>query len=147
MVKNLLVGFPMMALCLLVQISAVYWSVHGYARRSARPGQPTAFLRASMPLVYAMLMMMLGNVAQIALWGALFVLVGEFGDLYEAVYHSAVNYASLGYGDIVMSREWKLLGPLEALNGVLMVGMSGATLVAILQQMITVQRGAEGHPD
>jgi hypothetical protein len=46
-----------------------------------------------------------------------------------------VNFASLGYGDIVMSKDWKLLGPLEAVNGVLMVGMSGAALVAVLQQL------------
>ena len=47
-----------------------------------------------------------------------------------------MNFASLGYGDIVMSKSWKLLGPLEAVNGVLMVGMSGAALMVVLQQLI-----------
>ncbi len=51
-----------------------------------------------------------------------------------------MNFASLGYGDIVMSKSWKLLGPLEAVNGVLMVGMSGAALMAILQQLIRKQQ-------
>ena len=80
--------------------------------------------------------MMLGNLVQIALWGGLFLWLGEFEQAYDAVYHSAVNFTSLGYGDIVMSRERKLLGPLEAVNGVLMLGMSAATLMAILQHMI-----------
>lgn len=87
-----------------------------------------------------MLGMMFGNFVQIAVWGTLFVWLGEFDELYEAIYHSAVNYASLGYGDIVMSKAWKLLGPLEAVNGVLMLGMSAAALMAILQQLIKVQR-------
>ena len=47
--------------------------------------------------------------------------LGEFDQAYDAIYHSAVNFTSLGYGDIVMSRERKLLGPLEAVNGVLML--------------------------
>ena len=82
---------------------------------------------------------MLGTFVQVGLWGALFVVLGEFSDLYEAVYHSAVNFASLGYGDIVMSKEWKLLGPLEAINGVLMLGMSAAALMVILQQLVKLQ--------
>ena len=48
-----------------------------------------------------------------------------------------MNFSSLGYGDIVMRRERRLLGPLEAVNGVLMLGMSAATLMAIVQHMIT----------
>ena len=62
--------------------------------------------------------------------------MGEFSELYEAVYHSAVNFTSLGYGDVVMSARWKLMGPLEAANGVLMFGMTSAALMAILQQLI-----------
>jgi len=83
--------------------------------------------------------MMVGSLIQIALWGSLFVWLGEFGELYEAIYHSAVNFSSLGYGDVVMSKNWKLLGPLEAVNGVLMLGMSAATLMAIMQNMIKSQ--------
>ena len=69
----------------------------------------------------------------------MFIFLGEFSELYEAVYHSAVNFSSLGYGDVVMSARWKLLGPLEAANGVLMFGMTSAALMAILQQLIKVQ--------
>ena len=72
--------------------------------------------------------------------------LGEFTELYEAIYHSAVNFTSLGYGDVVMSKNWKLLGPLEAVNGVLMLAMTAAALMAILQQMIKTQLDALG-PD
>ena len=79
------------------------------------------------------------------LWGGLFLWLGEFDQPYDAIYHSAVNFSSLGYGDIVMTRERRLLGPLEAVNGVLMLGMSAATLMAILQHMVTLLRAA--RPD
>jgi hypothetical protein len=91
------------------------------------------------PLLIVMLVMMLGTFLQIALWGVLFVVLGEFDELYEAIYHSAVNFASLGCGDVVVSDPCKLLGPLEAVCGVLMLGMTAAALMAILRQMIKTQ--------
>ena len=91
------------------------------------------------PLLIAMLAMMFGTFLQVILWGFLFIWLEEFTELYEAVYHSAVNFASLGYGDVVMQKQWKLLGPLEAINGVLMLSMNAAALMAILQHMIKLQ--------
>ncbi len=73
------------------------------------------------------------------IWGILFLFLGEFSELYEAVYHSAVNFTSLGYGDVVMSARWKLMGPLEAANGVLMFGTTSAALMVVLQQLIKLQ--------
>ena len=80
-----------------------------------------------------MLAMMAGNFIQITLWAILFLSLGELDELYEAIYHPAVNFASLGYGDFVMSKNRKLLGPLEAVNGVVMLGMTSAALMVILQ--------------
>ena len=136
---NLLIGFPAMLLCLVVQVALTFWSVRYYVRKSAESVAPQRFLTGIRPLLVAMLAMVGGNFIQITLWGILFIRLGEFSELYEAVYHSAVNYASLGYGDIVMSKNWKLLGPLEAINGVLMVGMTAAALMVILQQLMKAQ--------
>jgi hypothetical protein len=85
-----------------------------------------------------MIIMMAGNLLQIALWGGIFIALGEFDAFYQAVYHSAVNYTSLGYGDVVMGERWKLLGALEAANGVLMFGITSAALMAVLQHLIKV---------
>jgi Ion channel len=48
----------------------------------------------------------------------------------------AINFTTLGYGDIVMSRRWRLLGPLEAVNGSLMLGLSAAMLFAVLGRVV-----------
>jgi hypothetical protein len=141
-IMNLMIGFPTMLLCLIVQVAVSFWAVRYYVRQSSDVPVPHRFVAGIRPLLIIMLVMMFGNFVQIAVWGTLFVWLGEFDELYEAIYHSAVNYASLGYGDIVMSKSWKLLGPLEAVNGVLMLGMSAAALMAILQQLIKAQRGS-----
>jgi hypothetical protein len=86
-------------------------------------------------LVIALLALLVSALAQIALWAATFVLCGEFADFEEAFYHSAVNFTTLGYGDIVMSRRWRLHGPLEALNGSLMLGLSASMLFTVLSRV------------
>lgn len=140
--RNFLAGVPVMLLCLVVQVAVVFWCVRYCARQSAQGARKRILLATVRPLAVAMLAMMVANVLQIALWGWLFVLLGEFEDLYPAIYHSAVNFTSLGYGDVVMNQEWKLLGPLEAANGILMMSMTAAALTAILQNIIRSQADA-----
>lgn len=133
MLKILSIGLPVMLLCLMIQTALTGVSVQ-YFLRHFSPGTPRLRTLGNIRLLMGvMLILMLGNLLQISLWGALFLWLGEFTELSEAVYHSAVNYASLGYGDIVMSKNWKLLGPLEAVNGVLMCGMTAGVLMGILQ--------------
>jgi hypothetical protein len=137
--KNFLVGLPAILVCLAIQVFVTAWCVRFYVRQMRRV-KPEDYSQAGIrPLLIAMIAMMLGTFVQVGLWGGLFVVLGEFAELYDAVYHSAVNFASLGYGDIVMSKDWKLLGPLEAINGVLMLGMSAAALMVILQQLIKLR--------
>ena len=76
------------------------------------------------------------HLTEIALWAALFVACGEFNSFGLAYYHSAVNYTTLGYGDMIMTPSWKLLGPLEAADGALMFGVSTAMIFAVAQRLM-----------
>ena len=135
---NFVTGLPAMLLCLIVQTAVAFWCVRHYVSHLPQVGSGQRFLVGMRPLIVATLAMLGGTLVQIMLWGLLFLGLGEFEHAYDAIYHSAVNFSSLGYGDIVMTRERRLLGPLEAVNGVLMLGMSAATLMAILQHMVTL---------
>ena len=136
MMSNLLIGFGMLLLCLLIEATFVTFCLRGYARfKVKRHGDITRFEHVAM-LSAVMLLMLLGNLVQIALWGGLFMVLGEFGDFATALYHSGVNYAGLGYGDIVMSEHRRLLGPLETANGILMFGLSTAFMTAAVFEVI-----------
>lgn len=78
----------------------------------------------------------LAHMVEIAVWAGLFELLGEFRDFGAAYYHSAVNYTTLGYGDVIMSTSWRLLGPMEAATGMLMFGVSTAMIFAIIQKLV-----------
>jgi hypothetical protein len=76
------------------------------------------------------------HLVEIALWAVLLVICGEFQEFGNAYYHSAVNYTTLGYGDILLTPSWRLLGPLEATNGALMFGVSAAMVFAVIQRLL-----------
>jgi hypothetical protein len=78
----------------------------------------------------------MAHIVEIAIWAVLFILCGEFSDFATAFYHSAVNYTSLGYGDIIMSPAWRLLGPLETADGMLLFGVSTAMIFAVIQRLV-----------
>lgn len=84
----------------------------------------------------AILYALTAHLTEIALWAVLYVVCGEFRDFGTAFYHSAVNYTSLGNGDLIMSPSWKLLGPLGAANGLLPFGVSTAMIFAVIQRLV-----------
>ena len=135
MLMNLLFGLLTMLLCLLLQSILFVLVIRYYSRNEYLVNNPS-FWSSLAVIKGVMLLLILGNLGQIAIWALLFLLLGEFQGFGEAFYHSAVNFATLGYGDIVMSDEHKLLGPLEAVNGVLMFGVSTAVLMAAFQDTI-----------
>jgi hypothetical protein len=132
MLINLLLGLPIMALCLLLQALLITVVIHYYTRHEHDLHTPS-FMSSLSVIVVVMLLLVIGNLTQVAIWALLFEMLGEFEAFSAAFYHSAVNFATLGYGDIVMSDEHKLLGPLESINGVLMIGVSTAALMAAFQ--------------
>jgi Ion channel len=71
----------------------------------------------------------------IATWALVFTLCGEFSELAPALYHSGMNYTTLGDSDKVMSQSWRLLASFEAANGMLMFGVSTAMLFAVIQRL------------
>jgi hypothetical protein len=89
----------------------------------------------------ATLLVLLAHLVEITIWAVVLEYCGEFTRLATAFYHSAMNYTSLGYGDVVMSDPWKLLGPLEAANGMLIFGASTAIIVAVIQRLFRTRFG------
>ena len=79
------------------------------------------------------------HLIEIALWAIVYLLCGELGTFERAFYFSAQNYTALGYGDITVSERWRLLGPLEAINGLLLFGVSTAVMFAVLNRLITTR--------
>src|SRR5215472_5556613 len=99
--------------------------------------------RNGVATVIFIMILWMGHLAQMTVWAAVFVTVGEFETFAPAFYHSAVNYTTLGYGDIVMSAHWRLLGPQEAACGSLAFGWSTASIVTIVIRLVRFRHRSE----
>jgi hypothetical protein len=91
-----------------------------------------------------LLVLFIGHLFQVGIWAALFLYLGEFNDFHTAFYHSMVNFASLGYGDIVMSEDWRMLGALESSIGVLMFGLSAGAILSVMSGLFNRRKAITG---
>lgn len=78
---------------------------------------------------------------EIWLYAALYLAVGEFHRLEDALYFSTSTYATIGYGDLVLSRRWRVLGAIEGVNGIILLGWSTAFFVSIVQRLRALEQG------
>lgn len=110
-------------------VSGTIW----FVRREKKLGHTGRGFWPDMRIV--MLVILLGmsaHLVETALWAIVFLLCGEFAQMGTAFYHSAVNFTTLGYGDVLLSPRWRMLGPLEAGDGMLMSGVSTAMIFALV---------------
>jgi hypothetical protein len=80
------------------------------------------------------------HLVEIALLGLFFWWQKFLPDAGSSFYFSGVTYATIGYGDLVLPKEWRLFGPVEGLTGILMCGLSTAFLFVALSRMYRARR-------
>jgi hypothetical protein len=79
--------------------------------------------------------LMMGHVLEVAVWATVYALAGVAPGA-NPVYFAFVNYTTLGYGDVVPAADWQLIGPITAMNGVLLFGLSTAVLFEVLRTVV-----------
>ncbi len=79
------------------------------------------------------------HLLEVMVWAQLYALTGatEPDNIY---YFAFVNFTTLGYGDLIPARPWRILGPMTAANGMLLFGWSTAVLFAVLSRAIAQLR-------
>jgi hypothetical protein len=134
----LALGLLAMSVCLALQALASVVAVRYFARVTKRPEglihKPWRRIFGQFSIL--MILLMLGNIVQIAFWALLYRALGAFEDFETAMYFSGVTFTSLGYGDVVLNGRMRLLGPLQAANGLMMFGITTAVFIAAVQQAI-----------
>jgi hypothetical protein len=131
---------------LLVALGATFGTViiHGVVvhtiimtlRRNLQRGVFGVRLWANLTFVMgATLLAFAGHLVEIALWAFALDISGAVADISAAIYSSAGSYTTSG-SDIVLPPQWKLLGPFEAVCGMLMFGLSTAFIFAVINRLI-----------
>jgi hypothetical protein len=139
----MLVGFGLTLSALVIQGVAVTLGVEAIGALMAKRVVGIHLWRNGMATLMLIVTLLTGHLAQMAVWATAFMAAGQFETFAVAFYHSAVNYTTLGYGDLVMSEQWRLLGPQEAVSGTLAFGWSTAAIVTVVIRLLRHRHNAQ----
>lgn len=129
MINNLALGTVMITLTVLIHTFGLMAVTKAMARLVARFRMHGHRSRVVAIISVVMgLFVVLG--VEIWLWAACYLATGMLQDFESALYFSTVTFATVGYGDIFPTRDWRVLAALEGINGFLLIGWSTAYLVA-----------------
>jgi Ion channel len=122
-----------------IVMAAVLWA--------ARIADERATSRPSLRLVAVMIatvsVLMAAHIAEVVVWAFAYAIVGIAPSGSDLIYFAFVNYTTLGYGDVTPLQRWQLLGPMTAMNGVLLFGWSTAVIFAVLRRTMATNQTEE----
>ena len=78
---------------------------------------------------------MILHLAQTSLWAAFYYAQDLFSDFETSLYFSMVSFTTIGYGDVLLPRRWRLLGVIEGFSGVVLCGVSTGFIFAVINAM------------
>ncbi len=103
---------------------------------SMRDSIDLPILLDSMVIVATGTLLVAGHFLEVLVWAATYALVGAAPPGADLIYFAFSNYTTLGYGDVLPEPHWRLLAPMTALNGILLIGWSTALVFTILRRSV-----------
>jgi hypothetical protein len=141
MLRQFLVGGGASLVNIIIHALVMTTVVHvARAVRLKKVTRPSLFLIATMIPTVSVLMM--AHVFEVIVWAVTYLFVDAASSGTNLVYFAFVNYTTLGYGDVVPVEGWQLLGPMTAMNGVLLFGWSTAVIFEVLRKALSLQQTA-----
>jgi hypothetical protein len=110
------------------------------ARSTAARRLSAPMLRLSAVMIGIVAVLMAAHVCEVAIWSLAYAVAGAAPDGADRLYFAFVNFTTLGYGDIVPVPHWRLIGPITAMNGVLLFGWSTAVIFEVLSLTLHRER-------
>lgn len=146
MFPGLVAAFFLLAACVVIHAAGLALLLRwAYTRQPSVGVHPW---RLTMFIVHIAWWLTVLHLIQIVLWALYYRMRGCLPDFETALYFSGVSYTTLGYGDVVLPREWRMLGPTEGLTGILMCGLSTAIFFGITHRILEARaRNKAGRKD
>jgi hypothetical protein len=143
MLVPLVLAAALLLIGLLAYGAAMQVIVRVMAKVIRRGPSDLGFWKGTAVMAMVTLITAVAHLTQISLWAVAFLLCGQVSNPETAFCLSAQNFTAFGYGDVQLSKTWRLLSPLEAANGLLFFGISTAVLFAIMSELIASRLRSE----
>ena len=132
MLIKLFLAWSLMAVCVAIHASGLTLALRWLGDKHAV--MEGKFLPATWMLIRVAGWVLLLHTLEILLWACVYYWQRCMPDLDSASYFSAVTYTTTGYGDLVLQQQWRVLGAVEALTGILMCGWSTAFFFTVVSR-------------
>ena len=96
---------------------------------------PTRFWPITWLLIRLAWWLILIHLVEISVWAFFYFWQDCLPDTESAFYFSGVTYTTIGYGDLLLAKPWRVLAPVEGLTGILMCGLSGGLFFAVVNRI------------
>jgi len=135
MLVQILVGASVSALNIVIH-ALLTVSTIGAVRSLASRDTLHPWLRLMAIMIATVLVLMAAHTLEVFVWSVAYAITNAAPENADLTYFAFVNYTTLGYGDITPVARWRLLGPMTAMNGVLLFGWSTALIFEVLRRTI-----------
>lgn len=119
----------------------ILWCLHHYKAEGERR---FGYVHNTAVLTFLVILLLFLHSLEVGCWALLYDANRCFPDFPTAVYFSLTTFCTVGYGDVVLDREWRLLGGLEALTGMMMVSWSTVLLLGVCSWVYSHRLNAWG---
>ena len=106
------------------------------ARRADELATAYQTFRLIAVMIATVTVLMIAHLAEVLVWSLIYAAIDVAPEGADLSYFAFVNYTTLGYGDVTPVKEWLLLGPMTAMNGVLLFGWSTAVIFEVLRRAL-----------
>jgi voltage-gated potassium channel len=137
MIKFALIGAALVVVTVIIHAVGTTWWLRVLGRRYTDSDGMVIVGKSAQVLIGTVLALLVLHTIEIVVWAYAYLVLlpsGELASFEEAVYFSFVTFTTLGYGDITLTENWRLLSGIEALNGIMLVGWTTAMLFAVVQR-------------
>jgi hypothetical protein len=139
LIQNLAVSTLMVALTVVVHFLGLLALLFLLRRRGARFRAHESVAGQGLLIVLTVFGLFAIHAVEIWLYAAFYVAVGAEPDLETALYFSTVSFSSLGFGDVLMPLEWRLVSAIEGVNGLILIGWSTAFLMSLMARLKSLE--------
>jgi Ion channel len=143
MLRQILVGAAVSVCNIAIHafvMAAVLWA----ARMAAAITTSLQSFRLITVMIATVSFLMAAHFVEVLVWSLAYAIVAAAPKGTDLAYFAFVNYTTLGYGDVTPVERWHLLGPMTAMNGVLLFGWSTAVIFDLLRRTVMTSRTEEG---
>jgi hypothetical protein len=133
--SQVIYGTLCLGICLVIHVIVLAASVPILKQQGLLAAARNAIFQMTFLTTIMLIAIVVAHALQIWLWAIIWILTDAVADLNTAIYFSTVTYTTLGYGDVILSPEWRIFATFSAVAGLLTFGISTAFLVGLIGRL------------